>query len=86
MTLKINENKGRWLMRYFLFLFFLISLKKIHRYSRFLALCTSRHATRIHVSFSRFGESNYSTIAYIRRFEFGRETTTRIELISTSLL
>jgi hypothetical protein len=28
MTLKINENQGRWLMRYFLFLFFLISLKK----------------------------------------------------------
>ena len=83
MTLKINENQGRWLMRYFLFL---ISLKKIYRYSRFLALCTGRHATRIHISFSEFGESNYSTIAYIRRFEFGRETTNRIELISTSIL
>jgi hypothetical protein len=39
--------------------------------SRFLALYTGRHATQIPISFSGFGESNYLTIAYIRRFGSG---------------
>jgi hypothetical protein len=54
--------------------------------SRFLALCTGRQATRIHISFSGFSELNYLIIAYIRRFGSEREARDRNELISALII